>query len=197
MTAGIKCVINGRLAAWHSEFESFPSHSLSMIDKSSLQSRRTACARRRLLLLAASSICADLSLLTVYQMASQPGSARGSRVGGTSASGRSGRRGGRGKSKGAGRTDATAEAAEIGAESDAQTTTTDKSGKKDRAVWTDDEVRTLVTYLHKHKAAGGDGGFKSLTWNGATAHLNKTYPNAAPKQMSQVSSKYVKGVRRL
>lgn len=170
-----------------------------MILKSSVEihRQRTARTRRRLLLLAASYIRINLSLLAIGQIIMSGQTGGGARGGGTSVRSRGGTSatGSRSSKKSAtkdGRVDATAE--DTGVESDTQTV--DKSDKADRAHWTVGEMRTLVEYLHKHKAAGEGSSFKPTTWTAAALHINNTYPNVTEKNSSQVSRKYTKGVSR-
>lgn len=137
--------------------------------------QRTTRSRRRHLLVSSAYTYINLSLLTIYLMASQTS-------GGGGSSGRKTK-----ISKRKGRVDASAD--DAGAENEASDTKSDKG----KAVWTVEETWTLIKFLQQNKAAAGDGGFKASIWHDAARHVNTAYPNA-PKDHKQVKRKYTGGV---
>ncbi|KZP10257.1 hypothetical protein FIBSPDRAFT_963255 [Athelia psychrophila] len=98
-------------------------------------------------------------------------------------------RGSKNKSKqiGTGRIDATLEQSNEAGDSTSQPAAEEK---EKAAVWTAEEVATLVTFLHVNRAASGDSSFRSTMWNAAAALLNESYPKAPAKKALQVQRKY-------
>lgn len=164
-----------------------------MIDKLPHRRNITTAHRRALLAAAVRFLCHQLSFLISVNMASlassqgggdgrRPGRPRGSKNKQTAAKTT---KPPTKRKKAKGRVDAEAPPDESDG---GNSNTTDT-----RAVWTKDQERTLINYLHSERAAMGEGGFRSSIWHGATAHLNATYPEAL-KTKEQVERKYGKGV---
>lgn len=170
-----------------------------MIDKRSQKRSNCSFHRRQLLLHSVLSLSDQISFLLAYHMASLAVDQGGNSDGNSRRPGRP--RGSKNKDKDKekstnsrvkqkGRIDAEA----IADGSEAGQTESQQSEKADRAIWTVEETEALVNFLYKHKAASGEGNFRATTWHAATAHLNTSFPGAAPKKKIQVERKYTQGV---
>lgn len=102
-----------------------------------------------------------------------------------------GRGGGHGKGKG--RVDALQQEMHIdedGGSSELSGNQSEGFEKKETLRWTPDQLRTLVDFLYKNKAASGEGSFKTTAYNAAAKHLNETYPSMPILKGTQVKTKY-------
>lgn len=139
------------------------------------QRHRQIFQRRRLLLIIAAYLAIHLQN-SAYQLMSQASGSRGSQRK---------HRGEASRRPKTGRIDA-----ELEVDPDSAPTS---SAKKDKALWTREEIRALVEYLHS-KRSTSDGGFKSSVWNGAVEHLQEMFPKVIPpKKSTQLRNKWNSG----
>jgi hypothetical protein len=61
---------------------------------------------------------------------------------------------------------------------------------KQRAHWTAEDEKTLLTYLIEHKSEGDSGSFKKVTWTAAAVEVNKKVSKGAPKTGDACKAKF-------
>lgn len=67
-----------------------------------------------------------------------------------------------------------------------------KSDSKPRASWTEAEIKTIVDFLHEHRAESADtGSFKPTAWNSLAEELKAKHPTSLPpKTVTQIKRKW-------